>query len=235
MTDWYKIKRVLIWQNGEEKQIYPAAWWKPWANTVAYYPLKSNFNDASWNGRNLSNSWATITTLGWVPCAYYNWSSYSSNSWYSLTYPRTISLWGYNTNTTSNYYWWLIHISNNSITSAPSWSLWIQYIWSWTVTPADWSSTSAEIRVSISSWWHNIVCTENTSRLVTIYVDWTYKWATTYSTPAQPNWWAIWCKFDRLLSEKLKWYLSNIILENKVRTAQEISDYYNQTKSNYGL
>lgn len=38
-----------------------------------------------------------------------------------------------------------------------------------------------------------------------------------------------------------QWYnyfsglISNLIIENKVRTAQEVSDYYNLTKANYGL
>jgi hypothetical protein len=31
------------------------------------------------------------------------------------------------------------------------------------------------------------------------------------------------------------WYMSDFIIENKVRTTQEISDYYNQTKTNYWL
>ena len=30
-------------------------------------------------------------------------------------------------------------------------------------------------------------------------------------------------------------YMSDVIIENKVRTAQEISDYYNATKSNYWI
>jgi len=32
-----------------------------------------------------------------------------------------------------------------------------------------------------------------------------------------------------------RWNLSELILEKKARSAQEISDYYNSTKSNYGL
>lgn len=233
MTDWYKIKRVLTWVNWEEKQIYPAGW-TPNANTVAYYPLTSNFNDASWNSRNLTNSWATIWTYWWVTCAYYDWWDYSYYSWYWLNSPRTICLRWYNTNTTGWYYWWLIHISQYS-NNTPSWSLGLQYIWSSIITPADWSSSSAEIQTSITSWWHNIVVTEDSSRTVTLYIDGVSKWTKSYSSPATPDWWSLWSKFVSTFSERLRWYLSKVILENKAWTAQEVALYYNQTKSTYGL
>ena len=50
-------------------------WWKPWANTVAYYPLKEDANDYSGNNRNGTASNVNFTTLNWIECAYFNNSS----------------------------------------------------------------------------------------------------------------------------------------------------------------
>ena len=235
MTDWYKIKRVLTWQGWVEKQIYPAGW-EPNANTVAYYPLTSDFSDASWNSRNLTNSWATITTQWWRACWYWNGSSYAEYSWYWLTNTaRTINVWCYCTQASNTQ--WVVHISTYSVI-APSWSLWVKFnLWNTNVWPWDWTNASAEsVTANVTAWWHNIIVTQswNTTKL---YIDWSLIWTiSNYPSEANtPNWWSLWSKYYSAHSEKLTWYLSAVILENKVRTAQEISDYYNLTKSTYGL
>jgi hypothetical protein len=50
---WYKLKRIMIHDNGIEKQVRPKTR-NPWANTIAYYPLNWDINDHSSNGYNLS-------------------------------------------------------------------------------------------------------------------------------------------------------------------------------------
>lgn len=206
--------------------------WQPWANTVAYYPLTDDFNDKSWNSRNLSVSWPTITILNWVKCAYYNWSWYSSYNGFSLgRSSRTANVWIYVTNSS----WWVLHISNYQ-SSSPQWSLWLQTV-SNTIYTADWVSGASAIQSwALTQWWHNAVVTQewNTMKL---YIDWLIIWTLT-NYPSElysPNWWALWSKLYSGYSEKRTWYLSEVILEDKVRTAQEVLNYYNLTKSNYWL
>ena len=61
MTDWYKIKRVLIWQNNQEKQIYPAY--------IEYDFTKSDWwwTATSWTSRDSSWFYRSWTyTDGWI-------------------------------------------------------------------------------------------------------------------------------------------------------------------------
>jgi hypothetical protein len=55
-----EVSAVYVWDT----QIYPAGW-KPWANTLAYYPLETDTKDYSWNNRNLTNSWITFDGGVW--------------------------------------------------------------------------------------------------------------------------------------------------------------------------
>lgn len=211
-----------------EKQIYPAAWWEPGANTVAYYPLKSDFNDASWKWYNLTNNWGTITTLNWVSCAYYNWSSYSGNDSISFWTTRTINAWLYHSSTswgivvqTWEYSYnayktrllgsgsWNIGLSNlqNYSIDTTSWNLnwkWVNAVW-----VADWDNMALYINWQLEASWSNTLYAWNKLRI----------------------WYRLWGSW----SEYFTWYVNEIILEDKAWTAQEIQDYYNQTKWNYGL
>lgn len=228
---WYKLKRIMMRPNGVEKQVRPSGW-KPWANTIAYYPLETDFNDASWNSRNLANTNATITSLNWVDCAYYNWNSYSIYEWTALSASdRTFSVWCYvpiNNNGT------LVHISNYQYVDNTG-SLWTNLYQS-KVYVSDWMSNYIEY--TITQWqWVNVVVAQNNSN-VSLYIKW--QLAQTISNyPSEQrssNGWGLWAKFwKNNHSERLTGYLSNVILEDKARTAQEITNYYNLTKSNYGL
>ena len=231
MTDWYKIKRVLIWQNNQEKQIYPATW-NPWANTVAYYPLTDDFNDHKWSWTlyNLTNNGWSLTTLSWVKCAYYNWSSYSSNSSISFWSTRTLLAWcyllwnwmiAYTGTYNSSRYNLLALFSNNS------WKLNVSDL------QVTWFNTSSTY---LNQWvllaW--IVDGQSTSTMK-MYINWSlYNESSRNYWSTDTSWLWVWRKYD-INSDYLTWYISNLIIENKAWTAQEVLDYYNQTKSQYGL
>lgn len=208
--------------------------WKPWVNTVAYYPLTDNFNDESWNWYNLTNSWWSITTYGWVKCAYYSGSTsvYSQNTSVPVWATRTINcrcylpasesvdipvVWtgswvSYWYRVLALWYW------SNGVPSLSDYDvLWVSWwgskIWQWVNL------------VWIINWWDmslyaNWVLVASQSRgsaqqnSTVIKIAWRYGW----------GW-----------SQYFKWYVNEVIVESKARTAQEISDYYNQTKSNYWL
>lgn len=231
MTDWYKIKRVLIWQGWVEKQIYPAGW-KPWANTVAYYPLNSttNFTDQSWNGYDLTNSWGSITTFNWVSCAYYSGSTsvYSQNTSITFWTTRTINFWVYVASNRQNPIVWTWAYSYWAYSTIVLW-----------LTPNGYASISnyqnywLDGTKNLSWGWVNMVWVVNWSDWK-VYTNWQLElsWWYTLNSWSQLK---IWWRLGGSGSEYFQWYVNEIILENKERTAQEISDYYNQTKSNYGL
>ena len=230
----YKLKRIMMRPNGVEKQVRPT-WWQPWANTVAYYPLDIDFNDATTNERNLTNTWATITTFNWVSCAYYDGSSYSRyNSSYSLPNTwRTVSMWLY----IPSAWGCACHVSNITSSGPRPAGLWI--VWSSSnYGVVTWMSTYIEANYTWWPRWINLICTQEWS-IVKMYVDWQYSVqstsrATTWSWyPAE--WWMIWWTNKPTPDNLFTWYISRVILEDKARTAQEVLDYYNLTKSNYWL
>lgn len=202
-------------------------WWKPWANTIAYYPLTTDVNDYSWNGNNMTNNWIVFWTYNGVKCAYLNNSSYATKSWSLFTWNPTftVSIWFNN-------------IARNdgetprafgSSEGTNSFILWISntrilYTWWWsndrntgyTITANTWYNV-----VFAYSWWSG-----------TVYVN----WASVYSWTRSPTIWntstLIWD--NHTLTAKWYWYLSDAIFENKKWSADEVSKYYESTKSIYG-
>lgn len=211
-------------------------WWQPWANTLAYYPLSADFNDASWNGYNLTNSWWSITTVWWVGCAYYDGSSYSlntSNPIFSWTY--TISVWRRPAST--SWVMWMV-LAWTSSTNV-EWDFWWLQQSSWVIWASDWytlnRSVNSNFTVSADTW-YLLTTTVSNYRDVTIYVNWALKnslvrWNSLYNQ----TWVILWAKKWNVYSEMSTWYISNVIFEDKVWTVTEIADYFDQTKSNYWL
>ena len=218
---WYKVKKIYQWSN----LVRPK--WKPWANTIAYYPLKENTNDYSWNSRNLTNNWLTFWTYSGVTCASSSGNYAQLSLWTATTYSNlTMSIW-YNATTTTPVREAFcfgggggnLDIWNNGVTYyASSSQHFDQTTW---VTANQW--TNIIVTVNWSTW--------------NIYKNWSL-----YTT--KTNWWnvvansiAIWTNSDASYPQNNRFYgyLSNAIIENKTRTAQEVSDYYNLTKWNYWL
>jgi len=237
------VSNIRVWTSTEYWLITPEEWqislvyaeswwrWQPWVNTIAYYPLDTDFNDASWNSRNLANTNATITTLNGVSCAYYNWSAYTQYQGYSLTNSaRTISVWCY----VSSNGGAIVYNGKYENVDCPwclgcnTWQTWV-YVTDWMNTYISWTiSNNTWILLTVTQSWTDAV----------LYVNWVQAGATSsYNSETNtPNWWCLWAKFYRNNhSEKLNWYLSKVILEDKVRTAQEVSDYFDLTKWDYWI
>ena len=205
-------------------------WWQPWANTIAYYPLTSTatVNDMSGNNRNLTNKWLTFWTYDWVDCAYASWSSYAyitSNpiTWNSLF---TASIWCKMSNTS----WWKNSIAFWNYWNNVSFSIWVNG----TSLYTGWWNNDRDTgyTMSTNTRTHTVVTHDNWT--IKVYVNGTLQYTSTVSFSLSSTKTVIgaW-----LLNYWDKWsgYLSDAIEETVVWTAQEVSDYYNQTKSNYGL
>lgn len=206
-------------------------WWQPWVNTVIYFPFDTDFNDYSWNWYDLTNNWwVAIESVGWVTCANFkNQSPYwlSRSTWNIITsWPYTFLAW-MNIDTGS---WGL----NPRIFGwKSSWfMLWNRENGGW-VYPWYWSNTW----VPYSAWWHLVCFVGDTSNgSYDSYKDWVYLNSWTWVTWSK-TWLILWTNEGSFSSSSDKFIgqMSKVIFENKNWTAQEIGDYYNQTKSLYGI
>lgn len=208
----------------------------PWANTLAYFPLKEDVLDYSWNWKN--GSWNPNSFAGWVanysgntttmPVALVSSWTITVNVWFyqeagAADFNKNISFLGQHT--TQNF--WFCLKSNEYYDSLYHTSL----------QQGGWSGYATTYIVAVASstpriWWHNVVWMRDASKIY-LYLDGQYQWETTYSWLSS-NAFYMWYDY---------WYngwawngkLSQLIFENRIRTATEILNYYNKTKSDYWL
>lgn len=225
--------------------------WEPWENTLAYYPLETDTKDYSWNSRDWTNNWVTFSDWVWV----FNGSSYVSlgtDSWTNIQPNMTINVWFkwnwswskdnavitksqyYAPSTSACYYSITIHEEDRYL-------CWWYYNWSdYNMHPLNFRTTSwwspTLWPVSQSNKWYNVVITNDWTTKKT-YIDWALvATETSISTSTTQSidtriWSAVRYNYDSYFN----WNISAVIFEDKTRSAQEISDYYNLTKSNYWL
>ena len=214
----------------ELKNDYIGEVWTPGANTVAYYPLTANANDESWNWRNITTSWASSYSSNWalLPNSNHAWLLIPFSIDTSNDY--TFSLWQQPLYMPSHDDMRWIDLTESSTNRLISlWRTWWE-VWHW------WGS-------NFEQFWDTFNYSINTryymtytikSWVINVYKNWELIWTkswVSWHTCALRFWqeWNMWA--DR----HWYWYMKDIIIENKARTAQEIAEYYNQTKSNYWL
>lgn len=200
----------------EPKKIYirvDEQWWQPWANTVAYYPFSSDATDVIWN-TSLSVSW-TQETLG----RSFN-SSVMINSFPS-TSVKTSSVW---------FKVDALQVTGNVqifILRTQPWCYMVkdsQYNWAFYMyknrnyyASAPWTQEQ----------WTNIVITVVNNYLVC------YKDGVQYTLGNG----TLQDAYNQLIN--ITWtcnfVMSDLIFENAAWTQQEVLDYYNLTKSLYGI
>ena len=218
--------------------------WQPWENTIVYYPLTSTttVNDMSGNNRNLTQvDKSTFWTYWGINCVYVSWSS---QSWLHCLYTIAITnsvLW-----TKFTEIFWCKRDTSKDIWC---WMGWLTGAWDWynLLINSSWNLVN-EIQNNgsmnnvtyswwISAWTRNMVTATYDNWSCKIYLNWNSVWSGIYTVWTISILW-IWCRYGTetaWYTYQDNWYLSNYILENKVRTAQEISDYYKNTKKNYWL
>ena len=238
------ISKVFVWDT----QVRPT-WWQPWANTIAYYPLETDTNDYSWNGRNGTNNWVTFSNWLWV----FNGSSYVSLwtwSWTNIQTNMTISVWFkwnwnwskdnavlgklkyYSPSLSNCYYAITIHEEDRYL-------CWWYYCWSdYNIHPMNfrntngWSSTIWP--VAQANKWYNVVIT-NDGNTKKAYVDGvlyaTENVSSTTSTVSIDTRIGSFVRYN--YDSFFNWNISAVIFEDKTWSAQEVLDYYNLTKDNY--
>ena len=226
----------------------PSPWRQPWVNTLVYLPLNWDALDQSGNSRDgtLPSSYSWDTLPNWNQCFAITWwrwdfSSYCITWTYSNTalwsWDRTISIrmkinsWLNNHEFVSTFIW------------SPSWwTSWEWFGWRhmsnssnllWIIRYMDDPNTTS---FTYDTNWHNYVLTYSNTNKWKVYVDGVQIAMTNNPSVSFDTLWTnyavgIWRNndYDKSLD------LSNFIIEDKERTAQDISDYYNATKWDYWI
>lgn len=226
---------MVIMNMAYLKSSWGGWWWQPWANTIAYYPLETNGNEASWK------SWLDITTT-WITfsnnVAVLNWNQRATVP--SIAWYKTICFWFKKTN---NYNWmvlskwdtsWYIQLRTNGF------SAWWSWWWSFNNDYTAWWSTPSNV-------WRLCVITQTaasnswaSSWSMKFYLSdfWWVSWVRQYDTTNHYLNWSVtrigWSG-STSAPYALIWEMSKLIFESAERTADEITAYYNLTKWNYWL
>ena len=224
---------IYVWNNE----------WLPGENTLVYYPLTSTttVNDMSGNNRNLTNSWVTFWTYAGVDCAYFPRSNSKKLYWtlpLSWTQNFTFNVW-------INRQWKTFYEHGNW-QIVDLWNPWTNYVQFWIGINDDsnkyvawtrWNDKTASTTNTTNTW--NMVTVTHQSWTVKMYVNWTLIINDTISFNVANTNFTVWSFQSGIDSQTdyfaYYWYMSKLICESSIWTAQEVSDYYNSTKSNYWL
>lgn len=211
--------------------------WKPWENTLAYYPLDWDILDYSgnwynWTWANWTEKYTTLSS--WIQVAEFSWWVSRVTTTFSWT-PKTVSVWACKStklsdpspndwkqiiwqNSADSGAWWIFrNVTTNSVSH-------IYYVDG--NTYVDLSNTEYK-----DKWIHYLVTVDwNTTKF---YLNWEYKWSVDKAINVNRSLWMWTAPYDSNSRYTLYWYISEVILEDKGWTTQEVAKYYNRSKSNY--
>jgi len=224
-----------------------SAGWQPWANTLVYLTLDWDATDSSWNSRDgtlFSSNW----TYWWEYISWWSGSKYFSATAANANYwvwiygdyssnalwsgDRTISVWYKTTNTTAWSPFWMG--SQNGWTSwewfGLFWNQWTAWVLRYFDDPTTWA-------LSIDSWRHHYVETYDNTNKSKMYIDGVLQTLVsnasvsfnTLSTRYQ-----LWALRLAYQSYTTYWF-SAFIIEDQVRDATMVSDYFDATKAEYWI
>ena len=203
---WNKIQRIYV---GDHYQTRPT--WKPWANTLSYYPLKDDALDAT-----CKTTFPGVLVkdgLGYRCTTYGRVSINEQINWFSfwMNIKSWATSWQPNISSDNRSMWFYNQHNNSSLTR----SIFVFYNSSYANYVKKYSPNTGE--------WHHLWLGYTWSKSIcsidgTVYDLWTNGWANLNT------WWHIGAQ------DVIRW---DIIAENTCWTDQEIADYYNQTKATY--
>lgn len=232
----YKLTWIYVRPNGTEQKIRPV-WWQPWANTLLYLPLNSvdTYTDQSWFNRSLTNTNVTFWTYKWVDCGYFDWYAHiQCDTMFEQTQSMTVlcrcySTWStYDANRMGQIYDACDGISRNVVAYSIEWQHWY-------VAYADWEATSG---LNYTNQWILVVGRFTTSDMSCYVKNSTHDESKTANVarPAfLPSYINIWNEWNNAYNRYFIWWLSNLIVEDKIWTSGQIADYYETTKGNYWI
>lgn len=229
-----KITKLM--QNGETFYIreYTPGWWQPWDNTIAYFPFQDDKNNTiSW-WPSLSSSWATITTIDNIKCIYFDGTNTQYiNKWFTTQDITSVMVrikWWYSwfiirQRSTS---WWdndrVFHIDSNNNIKYDRYENGIGHIYWPAINDTDWHC----IWITEDSWWWKIFLDGNVAAVAS------NSNIRTFSILTWDTW--IWSWINNGSQESpATWYMAQLVLMDASITVDDFLDFYNQTKSLYGI
>ena len=241
---------LLPWAltDGKHYFIYSTdggGWWQPWVNTLVYMPIdssdtastvydhSSNNTDFTWYWTadyDTLTSWKRVINLTWSNGIYIDSALVTAQ-------PVTINLWLYrdwNQSNDGNVFanqqdrWWMCvaWFSNSQLASFYDQNgslVWFNNKY----------STSDQT-------WYNVAITFDSNTL-TMYVNWTQYTQNSWnscdfsSVDATSFWFTRHAWGSSYNRRYMTWKMWDLIVESKVWTATEISDYYDSSKWQYGI
>lgn len=217
----------MILYEHELQNAYIGEVWTPTSNTLLYLPMQTDLLDKV-GTYTVTNTSVTLTTLSGVKCWYFNGSARLDTTAPSFANKNhTISIW-YKDNWSPNNY----PIISSNTPAITTWEC-FRYSSSTNLQYVVFSSSSSITNISpvTKSNWNNIVFS-----WWNIYVNWTLMGTTNPTYVTWYNftvwwhavWWSSWFQY-------ITWYMSEVIIEDSVRTSEQAAAYYNQTKSKFWL
>ena len=207
-------------------------WWQPWANTVAYYPLKENLNDIV-GTHNMTNSGITFSD----GFAVLNWNQRPTVP--SVTWWKTLAFWFKKTNDAN---WMIItqwntdgYIQLRTNGFAAAWTWW----WSFNADFTAWWSTPSNV-------WRCCVVSQNVANnswagswSMKFYLSdfWWVSWIRQYDTTAHYLNWSIadfWWSGNASFPYALISNVSRFVVDGDEWSLSDCEDFYNLTKADYG-
>lgn len=219
---------IYVWSNE----------WLPDSNTIAYWKLDWDTSDSSNNWYDLSvKTWSMTywTLTSWEKYWIFNGSTILNTSKTPSWTKGTVSFYVKKNDTSE----WAIFVQNVDTNNSDDYTqLSITQtslnLWRW----ANWEQTNTWSYTMWTSSWHHVVLTQDWTNM-NLYIDWVSQtpWNNSswfnYFTCNQLCIW--WLSRGTQTYTMLNWYLSNVIIENRVRTATQVQWYFNSTKANYWI
>jgi hypothetical protein len=255
LTDWttYYFSAFAVAQDDtiivvQTNSITTDFEWKPSTSTLARRTLNWTLNDSSWNWRNATwssnmtyqtlSSWikvAKTTTNNWWITV--NWNIANLLSWDFTISMRTYTTWQWLSNTALMFWVWYDY----SPYVWPNIRRW--YNWDWKVNfRLRWWTSSQVVMMSSSTWTSSLqnkrihICRTRISWNNVAYIDAVQECSMTSTLYTSS--WNSWYILSRYTADQslATWSMSsNVIVENRWRTATEVQSYRNKTKRFYWI
>lgn len=214
---WNKIQKIYV----GTQQVRPYKF-TPTSSTLAYYPFVDNQIDQTWN--------TTLSATGTKQAIGYQFTTSGSNI--SINTPSGWTFFSFWTKVTS--------MTSSAANASPFTKWWtMRFFYKHLATPAYaktfafWTNnntivTSNAVTFNTDTWYHFAYWSDSSNH-VKAWINWQLIWDTTVSGRRNI--------FDGAIMqwEYTTQTFSDLILENRLWTANEVSNYYNHTKSNYWL
>lgn len=227
---WLIQKEVQNIYIGEYK------WWKPWANTLLYLPLKEDLLDHSQYNRTITQTGTITKDSTWYKFGA-SWASYLYSSNFNWPNICTLSVWSkktwngsYHAVVANKYYG---SHRNPYITTNLIYGNRSNYIQFECVNTSNtvYSYTS---NIDTYNAWHHFVWVYTWTKYY-LYIDWVknLEYNVSWNLLSTNSWFYVGDYVWDSPNQYFVWNISEVIFEDKAWTAQEISDYYNSTKAIY--